>query len=114
VPVPKIQASRLGRSSSAGDYALHTPPEIRQDPAMTQTDTTLRELAHRRNDGLDVRLVWDQARDRVYVELVDHKTGDGFDVMVLPGEKAMDVFHHPFAYQAMREASDRRMLAGTA
>jgi hypothetical protein len=81
---------------------------------MTRSDTTLHELAHRRNDGLDISLVWDSARDRVYVELVDHKSGDGFDVMVLPGESAMDVFHHPFAYRAVREASDRRLLAEAA
>jgi hypothetical protein len=81
---------------------------------MTRTDATLKELAHRRNDGLDIRLVWDAARDNVFVELVDHKTGDGFDVMVLPGESAMDVFHHPFAYRAVREASDRRLFAEAA
>ncbi len=81
---------------------------------MPQTDTALRELAHRRNDGLDIRLIWDSARDAVFVELVDHRSGDGFDVAVLPGEKAMDVFHHPFAYRAVREASDRRLLAEAA
>ena len=31
---------------------------------MTTSTTTLRELAHRRNDGLDIRLLWDSATDR--------------------------------------------------
>ena len=32
---------------------------------MTSTTSTTRELAHRRNDGLDIRLLWDSATDRV-------------------------------------------------
>ena len=52
---------------------------------MTLTSiTTTRELAHRRNDGLDIRLLWDSATDRVTVALHDAKTGDGFEVEVGP------------------------------
>jgi hypothetical protein len=72
------------------------------------TTTTVRELAHRRNDGLDVRLLWDSATDRVSVALHDSKNGDGFEVEVRPGERALDVFHHPFAYAAFREAASKR------
>jgi len=76
---------------------------------MTPTDTTTtRELAHRRNDGLDIRLVWNPATDRVAVALHDAKTGEGFEVEVGPGERALDVFHHPFAYAAFREAARKR------
>ena len=75
---------------------------------MTSTTSTLRELAYRRNDGLDIRLVWNPATDRVAVALHDAKTGEGFEVEVGPGERAMDVFHHPFAYAAFRDAARRR------
>jgi hypothetical protein len=72
------------------------------------TATTTRELAHRRNDGLDIRLLWDSATDRVLVALNDAKTGEGFEVTVGPGERALDVFHHPFAYAAVRNAAKQR------
>jgi hypothetical protein len=71
--------------------------------------TTHRELAHRRTDGLDVRLLWEPGSDRVSVSLMDARTGDGFDVAVAPGESAMDVFHHPFAYAAVRDAAKARL-----
>ena len=70
--------------------------------------TELRELAHRRNDGLDVRLLWDPSSDSLRVSLVDAKSGAGFEVPVLPGQRALDVFHHPFAYAAVRQAAARR------
>ena len=78
---------------------------LTQDPAMT---TTTRELAQRRNDGLDIRLLWDSATDRVSVALHDGKTGEGFEVEVGPGERALDVFHHPFAYAAFRDAARKQ------
>jgi hypothetical protein len=71
--------------------------------------TTHRELAHRRNDGLDVRLLWEPGTDRVSVALMDARTGDGFEVAVASGESAMDVFHHPFAYAAVRDAAKARL-----
>jgi hypothetical protein len=75
---------------------------------MTTPITTIRELAQRRNDGLDIRLLWDSATDRVRVALHDGKTGEGFEVEVGPGERALDVFHHPFAYAAVRDAAKKR------
>ena len=75
---------------------------------MTSTTSNVRELAHRRNDGLDIRLLWDPAADRVTVALQDGKTGEGFEVEVGPGERALDVFHHPFAYAAFRDAAKKR------
>jgi hypothetical protein len=72
------------------------------------TTTTLRELAHRRNDGLDIRLMWDSATDTVTVALHDAKTGDGFEVEVGRDERALDVFYHPFAYAAFRKAAKQR------
>jgi hypothetical protein len=75
---------------------------------MTTSTTSTRELAHRRNDGLDIRLLWDAESDRVRVALHDAKTGEGFEVEVGPGERALDVFYHPFAYAAFRDAARKR------
>lgn len=75
---------------------------------MTTSTTTVHELDHRRNDGLDVRLLWDSATDRVSVSLHDSKTGEGFEVEVGRDERPLDVFHHPFAYAAVRDARRRQ------
>ena len=63
----------------------------------------LRELDHRVSDGIDVRLLWRPSDDRVLVAVSDAKTGEAFTLTVGPGQRALDVFHHPFAY-----AGDRR------
>jgi hypothetical protein len=62
-----------------------------------------RELDHRTNDGLDVRLLWDPGEDRVTVAVEDRKTGESFEVAVGPGQSALDVFRHPYAYAPIRK-----------
>ena len=44
------------------------------------------------------------------VALQDGKTGEGFELEVGPDERALDVFHHPFAYAAFRDAARKRQL----
>ena len=44
----------------------------------------MRELDRRRNDGIDVRLLWNQTDDRVVVTVFDAKTSDAFTVEVAP------------------------------
>ncbi len=68
---------------------------------------TRRELAARRVDGLDVRLLWDPADDRVAVTVADGREGLALEVPVGPAESALDVFRHPFAYAAVRGAVPR-------
>jgi antirestriction protein ArdC len=73
---------------------------------MTATTTHLmRELDHRTSDGIDVRLLWNQHEDRVYVTVNDAKTEEAFTIEVRQGERAMDVFQHPFAYATRRAAT---------
>jgi len=60
--------------------------------------TGFRELDHRSNDRIDVRLLWHQRDDRVIVAVADGKTGERFTVDVRAGQSALDVFHHPFAH----------------
>jgi hypothetical protein len=56
-----------------------------------------RELACRHTDGLEVRLVWSKATDRVRVTVLDTKGGGSFDIDV-SGAEALSAFYHPFAY----------------
>jgi hypothetical protein len=66
---------------------------------MTTTQTAeLRELDHRVSDGIDVRLLWRPEDDRAIVAVSDAKTGGSFTLEVAPHQRAMDVFHHPYAY----------------
>jgi hypothetical protein len=73
------------------------------------TETTAsddrRELDFRVSDGIAVTLLWSPATGRVTVAVDDAKTGDAFEVPVGPGERALDVFHHPYAYAAARPAA---------
>jgi hypothetical protein len=61
----------------------------------------LRELDHRRNDGIDVRLLWNPIDDSVLITVSDAKTGTSFSMEVEPAE-ALDAFHHPYAHAAAR------------
>lgn len=64
---------------------------------------TIHELAYRAHGGIYVTMFWDSATDEVTVSVTDEQQDDAFDVVVAPGESPMDVFHHPFAYRAVRE-----------
>ena len=65
--------------------------------------TTVHELDYRAHDGIYVTMFWDAVTNQVTVAVADEKTDDAFEVVVGPGERALDVFHHPYAYRAVRE-----------
>jgi hypothetical protein len=65
--------------------------------------TMARELDGRTCDGIHVRLLWHPEDDQVSVAVNDTKTGETFELPVHDGEPALDVFHHPYAYAAMRQ-----------
>ncbi|HEX7299650.1 MAG TPA: hypothetical protein VF257_11630 [Solirubrobacteraceae bacterium] len=72
---------------------------------MTGSTTHLiRELDHRSSDGIDVRLLWNSRENRVIVTVNDAKTEEAFTIEVRDGQRALDVFHHPFAYADRRGA----------
>ena len=60
-------------------------------------ETTLIELAERRTDGVEVRLLWRRSTDEIVLEVTDGGTGACFEVQV-PSDRAMDAFNHPFVY----------------
>jgi hypothetical protein len=72
----------------------------------TPQTSALRELDHRVSDGIDVRLLWRPHDDRVVVAVSDSKTGESFAILVGRDQRAIDVFHHPFAYAGNRRADE--------
>ena len=44
--------------------------------------------------------------DRALVAVSDARTGESFTIGVRDGERALDVFHHPYAYAATRRTLD--------
>jgi hypothetical protein len=70
---------------------------------MTATATALtRELDRRYSDGIEVRLLWRPHDDTVLVAVSDARTEESFAIEVRDGEKALEVFNHPYAYAASR------------
>jgi hypothetical protein len=63
---------------------------------------TLRELHSRTNHGIQVDLLWCERKRRALVAVTDTKSGAAFSVPVGDDERALDVFHHPYAYAASR------------
>jgi len=58
-----------------------------------------RELASRESDGIQVLLLWHPRDDEVTVSVDDSRTGRYFELPV-ERDRALDAFHHPFAYAA--------------
>jgi hypothetical protein len=56
-----------------------------------------RELAHRRQDGLEVTLLWNTRSNEVSIGLSDESTQTTFAFLVDPS-CALDAFYHPFVY----------------
>jgi hypothetical protein len=72
----------------------------RQAPAKDDViDGSIRELAERRSGEIEVSLLWHPALDRIELCLLDLATGVSVHLDVAP-DKALDAFHHPFAYVA--------------
>ena len=57
----------------------------REEHAMYLIAADPRELASRSSDGIDVTLFWSQDADRVWISVVDEKTGAWFEQDVHPG-----------------------------
>jgi hypothetical protein len=73
----------------------HSPQP--NDPQVTAEP---RELDSRTSDGIHVQLLWHPLDGHVSVAVDDTKTGEAFALEVRYGQRALDVFHHPFAYAA--------------
>jgi hypothetical protein len=60
-------------------------------------ELAIRELDHRRSDGIDVRLLWNSRTNRVSIAVEDGRTGETF-VLDVPSAEAREAFKHPYAY----------------
>jgi hypothetical protein len=67
----------------------------------TTTHTKRRELAHRASNGIEVSLFWGPSNGEIVVEVFDWSSEQYFELSV-PSECALDAFHHPYAYAALR------------
>jgi hypothetical protein len=82
--------------------------------ATSPTDSPFRELAHRTNDGVEVVLFWHEVTSDLTVCVADARSGAYFELPA-PPERALDVFHHPYAYAALeRVLYDDALLASWA
>jgi hypothetical protein len=70
-----------------------------QEATMSAIEFKQRELAHRSSNGIEVSLFWTKVGNILTVEVLDTKA-DEFFVLEVPSDRAMDAFHHPYAYRA--------------
>ena len=64
----------------------------------TASEIANRELDHRVNDGIDVRLLWNPQTNRVVVAVEDERNNESFEFEVEATE-ALDGFRHPYVYR---------------
>ena len=60
------------------------------------------ELASRESSGVTVRLLWSRSTNLVSVAVDDPANDESFELVLGENERALDVFHHPFAHAAAR------------
>ena len=60
------------------------------------------ELASRESNGITVTLFWSRSTNLLTVTVADAANDDYFELILGEHERALDAFHHPFAYAASR------------
>lgn len=63
---------------------------------MTSVRPRRRELAQRSSSGTEVRLLWRQGTRQLWVEV--REPDDRVLAIPVQPERALDAFHHPYAY----------------
>jgi hypothetical protein len=61
---------------------------------------SMRELAHRSNDGIDVTLFWHPETDELIVCVCDQRRGAYFEIEPEAND-ALDAFYHPYSYASL-------------
>ncbi len=67
---------------------------------MTPVRPRSRELAERASNGTRVRLLWRQGTRQQWVEVREPDSDRALAIPVQP-ERALDAFHHPYAYASV-------------
>ncbi len=65
-------------------------------------DISRTELASRGTNGVTVRLLWSRSTNLVTVAVDDAANDEYFELILGKHDRALDVFHHPFAHAAAR------------
>ena len=65
-------------------------------------DISRTELVSRETNGITVRLLWSRSTNLVTVAVDDAANDDHFELILDEHDRALDVFHHPFAHAAAR------------
>ena len=65
-------------------------------------DISRTELVTRELNGITVRLLWSRSTNLVTVAVDDAASDDYFELILDEHDRALDVFHHPFAHAAAR------------
>lgn len=63
------------------------------------TRRPIRELAKRRSANVEVTLLWNRQSQRTWISVRDLANGSESSVIV-PNERALDAFEHPYVYVA--------------
>jgi hypothetical protein len=77
------------------------------------TISSLKELAYREQDGLEVSLLWDPRSDGVCVDVIDQRDASFLRIPVAGGS-ALDAFRHPYPYAAAESSGGRVVETATA
>src|SRR5262245_21429804 len=90
------------------DHEASAAPDLRKR-TRTKRITDLipaarRELAQRVNDGLEITLYWNEHDNSTSIEVHHSTTGQTIGFLV-PRDRALDAFHHPFAHLANKVPS---------
>lgn len=72
---------------------------------MRSVSSRTRELAERASSGTRVRLLWRQGTTQLWVEVREPGIDQALAIVV-PPERALDAFHHPYAYAGSLPGSD--------
>jgi len=92
-----MRAMRLGRRRPPRPTPAHVVSASDEPAHPAPVERPERELASRQNDGLHVVLLWDPRDDSVAVLVADKRNGHAVRFAV-EAARALDAFHHPFAY----------------
>jgi hypothetical protein len=82
-------------------------PERHNRKEVAMSNSSLKELAYREQDGLEIALLWDPRSNDVCVDVVDDR-GDSFLRIPVAARFALDAFRHPYAYARADESSGER------
>jgi hypothetical protein len=81
-------------------------------PATAVIHPSLRELARRVGNAVEVTLYWHERSGALVVTVLDRNSG-AYVQFAAEHEKALYAFYHPYAYAAATEVTERNAFAGS-